>query len=140
MQQHYAYIIFDKDGHTYVGYTVDPERRIRQHNGLLAGGARFTTRHASKTNDPNHWRFLITVHSPELVHRTALSLEWSLKYPNNKRPASFRTPEARIKALPLVFQNPKFSSMKFQVHARSDEHLFLLKTSLANIENVDIIS
>lgn len=140
--EHYTYIVYDACGRTYVGYTVDPDRRIRQHNGLIKGGAKFTTRHATKTCDPNHWRFLITVHSPTFTHCTALSYEWSLKHPDNKRPQSFRTPEARIKALPLVFNNPKFAHLgTFTVCIRTevDAHIKLLQDTLSGLANVQLV-
>lgn len=38
----YVYLLTCSDGSYYTGVTVDIERRLRQHNGELAGGARYT--------------------------------------------------------------------------------------------------
>ena len=38
----FCYMLYTDDGHTYIGATVDPNRRLRQHNQELAGGARAT--------------------------------------------------------------------------------------------------
>lgn len=34
-----------KPGLCYVGCTTDPKRRLRQHNGEISGGARYTSKH-----------------------------------------------------------------------------------------------
>lgn len=38
----YVYLLACADGTYYAGVTVDLERRLRQHNGELVGGARYT--------------------------------------------------------------------------------------------------
>lgn len=37
-----VYLLRCADGTLYTGVTTDPERRLRQHNGELVGGARYT--------------------------------------------------------------------------------------------------
>ncbi|GJM23093.1 MAG: hypothetical protein DHS20C15_30080 [Planctomycetota bacterium] len=45
MQEWFVYVLVSESvGATYVGVTKDLERRVAQHNGELAGGARNTTR------------------------------------------------------------------------------------------------
>lgn len=41
---------------TYVGVTTDPKRRLRQHNGEIVGGAKYTTRTKGGT-----WKFLYRI-------------------------------------------------------------------------------
>lgn len=38
----YVYLLRCADGSLYTGIATNPERRRRQHNGELAGGARYT--------------------------------------------------------------------------------------------------
>ena len=51
LKPHYCYFLQSKN-RTYNGYTVDLHRRLRQHNGELAGGAKVTTRRSIKSS----WR------------------------------------------------------------------------------------
>jgi predicted GIY-YIG superfamily endonuclease len=71
---HGVYILASLDWkYTYVGYTVDFKRRLRQHNREIKGGAKAT---AGRT-----WRMILQITGlPDKHH--ALSLEWHLKkYP-----------------------------------------------------------
>ncbi|WP_108164351.1 GIY-YIG nuclease family protein [Saccharospirillum sp. MSK14-1] len=40
--QWFVYILRCADNSLYTGVTTDPERRLREHNGELVGGARYT--------------------------------------------------------------------------------------------------
>ena len=73
----------------YIGSTPSPKRRLRQHNGLLAGGAKYTSSKISKLTVINNlrWNFnwlLMTF----LDKKLALSLEWHMKHPFNLKPSS----------------------------------------------------
>lgn len=67
----FLYCLTNGDGsNTYVGVTNDMTRRLRQHNGTLAGGARYTRRGTA-------WRLLFRVTGlPD--RRAAIQLEWRL--------------------------------------------------------------
>lgn len=72
---------------TYVGMTNNPVRRLRQHNGSLKGGARFT-------RGGRPWRFIF--HVTGLKKSEALRLEWAMK---KKRVSGVSGPLGRIKTL-----------------------------------------
>jgi structure-specific endonuclease subunit SLX1 len=77
---------------TYVGATINPDRRLRQHNGEISGGARAT--HGRK------WKrvFLVSGFADE---RAALRFEWRWKYLTRQAPGeSFL--ERRAHALSLL--------------------------------------
>ena len=62
---------------TYVGATVDADRRLKQHNGILSGGARATSKR------PNDWYRVCHVRG-FLTWNTALSFEWHWKHYSRK--------------------------------------------------------
>jgi len=73
----HVYLLISEDNvHTYVGASNKPERRLRCHNGELAGGARITMR-----NRP--WRHICII--GKMDKKSALQLEWRLKKKLNRR-------------------------------------------------------
>jgi len=62
---------------TYIGATLNPDRRLRQHNGILAGGAKATGRR------PGDWYRVCRV-TKFTSFRSALSFEWHWKHFSKK--------------------------------------------------------
>jgi predicted GIY-YIG superfamily endonuclease len=62
---------------TYVGATVDADRRLKQHNGILSGGARATSKR------PNDWYRVCYVRGFS-TWNSALSFEWHWKHFSRK--------------------------------------------------------
>lgn len=79
MPEHCCYLLVSDrhPRHTYVGYTVNAARRLRQHNGELRGGARATSMRRP-------WRHLAIVRGFPTA-RAALQFEWALKHPRRSR-------------------------------------------------------
>jgi len=69
---HFVYILKEIDGkRTYVGYTTNLERRLRQHNGEIKGGAKYT-----RGRQWEYWGYLQGF--PDNIH--ALQCEWKIKH------------------------------------------------------------
>ena len=74
----YAYIIYSINGNkTYNGMTNNLERRLRQHKGIIKGGAK-------ATSCANDWKYLayLTGFKDKI---NCLSCEWRIKHPDNKK-------------------------------------------------------
>ena len=77
-KQHYVYVLQSmvNPKRTYVGYTVNPARRLRQHNGEIKGGAKYTT-----ACRPYQMICYISGFADE---RSALQFEWRCHHPSGK--------------------------------------------------------
>lgn len=93
----HCYMLAATDGsqRTYVGATVNPDRRLRQHNGEICGGARATKGRC--------WRrvYLVGGFSDE---RAALRFEWRWKYLTRQAPGTSSV-ERRAHALSLLLSD-----------------------------------
>ena len=63
-----------KTNRTYIGFTVNPKRRIRQHNCEIKGGAKCTK--------GRKWKMIAIVEVPD--KKKALSFEWYWKHKKSK--------------------------------------------------------
>lgn len=123
MSQHYCYILYnDTTNDTYVGYTNNPERRLRQHNGEIKGGATFTTSRARKKNI--QWKFLciITFNHEAFTKNMALSFEWHLKFEARKH-KMYRGPNNRMASIAKVLENKKFSMLAPYINIITNEQI-----------------
>ena len=113
--QHFCYILQQVGKPhlcNYVGYTVNFGRRIRQHNQLIRGGARFT-----KNRGP--WEFLVVMTCDSWNHIRGLQVEWLVKHPTRKikRPPCFHGSAGRIRSLvEIVKRIPATESLRMYVH------------------------
>lgn len=79
MDSWYVYCLLSTTGTTYVGATTDPERRLRQHNCELVGGAKATSRRVAVGEA---WSLFCHVGPFEKI--AALKFEWRWKWLSRK--------------------------------------------------------
>ena len=126
---HFCYILINETRkHTYVGYTVSPLKRLRQHNGEITGGARYTKRHG-----PN-WSFVAIIACPMFDNHRALSLEWHMK-PHGRKSKLYAMQDPvlnRIALLKKALELPKFQDAHtFWIHVPNDEYRNLFTSSFS---------
>jgi structure-specific endonuclease subunit SLX1 len=91
----YVYLLLSTDNSTYVGATVDLERRLRQHNKEIKGGAHAT---GIKIDQGNIWTRACHVSGfPDW--KSALQFEWRWKQLSRKLPKKMLPLERRMTAL-----------------------------------------
>jgi len=91
----FVYLLLSSDGSTYVGATVDLERRLRQHNKELKGGAYATS---AKVLKGETWIRVAHVEGfPDW--QSALQFEWRWKQLTRKQASGLKPLKRRMEAL-----------------------------------------
>lgn len=113
-------------GRTYIGFTVNPKRRIRQHNGEITSGAR-------KTQKWRPWEMILCVYGfPSHVH--ALQFEWAWQHPlksiavrHAAKDLKRRGARGQVLLLFTMLNLPEWNSMNLVVNILSTKHQLLTK-------------
>lgn len=122
----YVYLLISTNGNSYVGATVDLERRLRQHNKEIKGGAHAT---GVKVAKGETWTRAVHVSGfPDWP--SALQFEWRWKHLSRKYPAKMNPLERRITALKelLALERPTSKALAYaewpappQVHCETPD-------------------
>uniref|UniRef100_A0A1J3ENP1 Structure-specific endonuclease subunit SLX1 homolog n=2 Tax=Noccaea caerulescens TaxID=107243 RepID=A0A1J3ENP1_NOCCA len=108
--------------HTYIGFTVNPRRRIRQHNGEIASGA-------YRTKKKRPWEMVLCIYGfPTNV--SALQFEWAWQHPRESlavREAaaafkSFTGLASKIKLAYTMLNLPAWNSLNLTVNYFSTKY------------------
>jgi len=92
----FVYLLVAEDGATYVGATVDLDRRLRQHNGQIGGGAKAT--HVRVARGQTWRRHCYVSGFPD--NHAALQFEWRWKSLSRAKDLQGLEPlERRLEAL-----------------------------------------
>jgi structure-specific endonuclease subunit SLX1 len=122
----FVYLLVSSDNATYVGATVDLERRLRQHNKEIKGGAHAT---GVKVEKGETWVRAAHVSGfPDW--QATLQFEWRWKQLSRKLPAKMFPLERRMKALKqlLALERPTSKAIAYtewssppEVHLEIDD-------------------
>ena len=115
--KYYCYILGQSNqlqkgtGKTYNGYTVNLNRRLRQHNGEIKGGA-----YATKGIGP--WEFIAVMTCDTWTNVRAMQVEWLIRYPTRKkpRPTSYAGAKGRISSLVEICKRLDDDSVRLYIH------------------------
>lgn len=98
--QSYVYLLVSSDNATYVGATVNLDKRLRQHNKELVGGAYATS---AKVVKGEIWERALHVEGfPDWS--AALQFEWRFKQLSRKFPKTMFPLERRMRALKMLLE------------------------------------
>jgi predicted GIY-YIG superfamily endonuclease len=135
--KHYCYILKNNNegdiNKTYNGYTVNPCRRIRQHNQEIKGGAKYTKKYGDKK-----WEMYVLLSGlPD--KNNALQCEWKIKHPDNKkrRSSKYNTDIGRINGLIEVINQNKWTNNSIINNSDMELELIILKDYEKKIKEIE---
>ncbi len=96
-KKYYVYIIHSDFERTYCGVTNDLIRRLKQHNGIIQGGAKATRGRS--------WEYFFIIEGFQ-DKIEALQFEWKMHHPDGKRrkDAKYNGLEGRLLSIKDVFE------------------------------------
>ena len=117
---------------SYIGYTNDFKRRLRQHNGEIKGGAKYTTRNK---NDNNLWEPICIVNGFE-DKCEAMRCEWKCK-----RKSGYLN---RIKYINYIFDNEEkftekeknINELNLKIYTKYEYLSYFNNKEIENIKNL----
>ena len=121
----YVYLLVCSDNSTYVGATIDLEKRLRKHNKEIKGGARATS---IKVEQGKIWERACYVEGfPDW--QAALQFEWRWKQLSRKLPTSLFPLKRRMLALKqlLALERPTSKAIAYTEWSMHYQILYLKK-------------
>jgi structure-specific endonuclease subunit SLX1 len=111
MSEGFVYCLVSSKGATYIGSTIDLDHRLRQHNGIIKGGAVATT---SRVQRGETWKRHCYVRNfPDW--QACLQFEWRWKQLTRKLGSNCKPIDRRMKALEqlLAMERPTEKAMNY---------------------------
>ena len=99
------------DNLSYVGMTNDFFNRWQQHNGIIAGGAKYTKK-------KKNW-YPICIIDGFKTKSEAMQCEWKLKSRKPKLSRKFKGGKGRIEYLNLLLQQDRWTSKSPLIHSQN---------------------
>ena len=108
-------MLYTDEGQTYIGATVDPERRLRQHNQEISGGARATGMRVAQGFIWKRACYITGI--PEW--KSALQIEWRWKQLGRTQCKQVRNPiDRRFRSLKtlLAMEKPTEKAIPYEAY------------------------
>ena len=112
-------MLYTDEGQTYIGATVDPDRRLRQHNQEISGGARATGMRVAQGLVWKRACYITGI--PEW--KSALQIEWRWKQLGRTQCKQVRNPiDRRFRSLKTLLAMEKPTEKAIPYDAYPDGH------------------